>query len=70
MSEKNNIKQNVNNNIIDIFKFNDKVIKFFKETKNENYSLFVDGVTPHVNYLLTYGTYINNKDNFVYYIVI
>ena len=68
MSEKNNIKQNVNNNIIDIFKFNDKVIKFFKETKNENYSLFVDGVTPHVNYLLTYGTYINNKDNFVYYI--
>ena len=30
--------------------------------------MFVDGVTPHVNYLLTYGTYINNKNSFVYYV--
>lgn len=60
-------KNIIDNNIIDVFKFNNSVTKFLKETKEKNYSLFATGVTPHINYLLTAATF-NQNDSFVFYV--
>lgn len=63
-----NNKNIVDNNIIDIFKFNNNVSKFLKDVKEESFSLFITGVTSHVNYLLTSATYKQSKKDFVFYV--
>lgn len=55
------------NNILNLLKFNNTINELLGEVKKDKFSLFVDGVTPNINYLLTYGVFKNNK-SFVYYV--
>ena len=69
MKEKVNKYKNIYNaNIIDIFKFSPLVQDVLKQFKENSYSLYVNGVTPHVNYLLTYCSFVQNKDDFIFYV--
>ncbi len=55
------------NNVLNLLKFDKTINELLNEVKKDRYSLFVDGVTPNINYLLTYSIFKTNNE-FVFYV--
>lgn len=55
------------NNVLNLLKFNNTISELLREVKKDKYSLFLDGVTPNINYLLTYSVFKTNNE-FVFYV--
>lgn len=55
------------NNVLSLLKFNSTINELLNAVKKSEYSLFVDGVTPNINYLLTYSVFKTNNE-FVFYV--